>query len=129
MVERGIRIVAILASLVLVSSFTVFAIDELNGASAVNEAKLDADLSAPASSSDRHQPAQGSVRTALDDANNVLVAPFDGLASTSTNHWVRRGVPALIALLIWGLGLGFLSRYMRGRGGGRPRWSIGARAG
>src|SRR5438270_554909 len=43
-VERVLRIVAIAISLVVVASFAWFAIDELNGASARNEAKLSADL-------------------------------------------------------------------------------------
>jgi hypothetical protein len=46
----------------------------------------------------------------------VLVAPFAALVSGSESSWVRRGVPTLIALLVYGFGLSFLARYAKGRG-------------
>jgi hypothetical protein len=33
----------------------------------------------------------------------------------SRSDWVSRGVPTLLALLVYGLGLGFLARYLASR--------------
>ena len=117
MLERVLRIIAILVSVVIVLSFGLFAIDELNGASARNEAKLAQDLEVnpgPAAERQREKD-HGAVREAIDDANDFVVSPFDGLVSSHDSLWTQRGVPALLALLLFGLGLGFLSRFMRGR--------------
>ena len=117
MVERVLRIVAIAISLVVVASFAWFAIDELNGASARNEAKLSADLEVnptPAAERQREKD-HGALREAIDDADDVIVSPFAGLVSNDDSRWTQRGVPALLALLVFGLGLGFLARYTRGR--------------
>ena len=40
--------------------------------------------------------------------NDVLLAPFAGLID-SDNGWVNHGVPSLLALLVYGLGLGTLA--------------------
>jgi hypothetical protein len=115
--ERVLRIVAILVSLVVVVSFGLFAIDELNGASSRNEAKLAQDLEAnpPPAAERQREKDHGAIRETIDDANDVVVSPFEGIVSTSDSRWTQRGVPALLALLVFGLGLGFLARFMRAR--------------
>ena len=117
MVERLLRTVAIAVSLILVASFALFAVDELNCATRRNETKLSQDLEAnpPPAVERQREKDHGTVRETIDDANDVLVSPFTGLTSSSGNHWVQRGVPALVALLVFGLGLGFLARFAHGR--------------
>ena len=117
MFERILRIAAILVSAVVLVSFALFAVDELNGASANNEAKLAQDLEAnpaPAAAAQRAKD-HGAVREAIDKANDLLVSPFQGIVGRDDSRWVKRGVPALLALLVFGFGLGFLARFMRGR--------------
>jgi hypothetical protein len=116
-VERLLRTVAIVVSLVVVVSFGLFAIDELSGAAKRNEAKLSQDLEAnpPPAAEHQREKDHGAVREAIDDANDVLVSPFTEIVSSSDTRWVQRGVPALLALLVFGLGLGFLARFARGR--------------
>ena len=118
MLERVLRIAAILVSVVIVLSFGLFAIDELNGASSRNEARLAQDLEAnpPPAAERQREKDHGAVREAIDDANDVIVSPFEGIVSSSDSRWAQRGVPALLALLVFGLGLGFLARFMHGRG-------------
>ncbi len=41
----------------------------------------------------------------------MLLSPFAGLAEGAGSQWVRRGVPALLALLVYGFGLGLLARF------------------
>ena len=47
----------------------------------------------------------------VDDANDVLVAPF-GVLIDSGNNWVQHGVSTLLALLIYGVGLGFVANLL-----------------
>jgi hypothetical protein len=57
----------------------------------------------------------GDVRELIDDANDIVVKPFSGIV-TSDEIWVQRGVPALLALLLYGVALSFVAAYV---GGGR----------
>jgi hypothetical protein len=54
-------------------------------------------------------------REFVDDVNDVLLSPFAGLTDSSGSKWVRRSIPALIALLVYGFGGGFLARFAAGR--------------
>ena len=49
-----------------------------------------------------------SVRELVDDANDILLAPMSGLID-SDKIWSQRFVPALLALLLYGLGGGLLA--------------------
>ena len=58
--------------------------------------------------------AHSSAREAVDDVNDVLLAPFAFAEPDTDDRWARRGVPTLVALLVYGVGLGFLARMARG---------------
>jgi hypothetical protein len=51
------------------------------------------------------------VREAIDDANDVLLAPFASVID-SDSAWVNHGVPALLGLLLYGVGLGLLANMV-----------------
>ena len=51
------------------------------------------------------------MREAIDDANDVLLTPLVDVVD-SDNVWVNHGIPALLALLIYGVGLGFLANML-----------------
>ena len=118
--EGLVRTVALLASAIVLVSFGLFATDETRDASNKTVAAiagLDATRSAdPTASEERaRERAHGTVHEAIDDADDVLVKPFASIADGSSSSWVRRGVPTLLALLVYGFGLSFLARYARGR--------------
>jgi hypothetical protein len=101
-------------------SFALFAVDETRDASdrtAAAVAGLDATRRAsPDSREERaRERAHGDVREAIDDANDVLVAPFAWAVPDGAGSWVARGLPALMALVVFGLGLPFLARWAQGR--------------
>ena len=50
------------------------------------------------------------MREAIDDVNDVLLAPFASLID-SDNAWVNHGVPSLLALLVYGVGLGHARQH------------------
>jgi hypothetical protein len=118
--EGLLRTVAVVAGAIVLLSFALFAIDETRDFSQASQAAvagLDATRAAePTAGEERaRERAHSSVREAIDDADDILVAPFAGIVSSSDSSWVRRGVPSLLALLVWGFGLSFLARYARGR--------------
>jgi hypothetical protein len=102
--------------------FALFAIDEMNAGSKTQQSAIDqatsgkTDVVAPPSPSPEDEAIRerehGKTREAIDDANDELLAPFSQLVSTSKSNWVTHGVPALLALLIYGVGLGFLANLL-----------------
>jgi hypothetical protein len=118
--EGLLRTAGIVASVIVLLSFALFALDETRNAakaSAAAVAGLDATRSSnPTAGQERaRERAHTRVREAIDDADDILVAPFAPITQNTSNSWVARGVPTLLALLVYGFGLSFLARFARGR--------------
>lgn len=109
MISRFFRLTAFACCALVVLSFALFARDQMAGASAHQQTELVAGSNttpaASAPSKPRAQP-----RRFIDGAAKVLTSPFDAVVQSS-NDWVKHGLPALFALLVYGLGLGYLARY------------------
>jgi hypothetical protein len=120
-----VRWIAILASVFVALGFLAFAVDEMDRGSQEQQNELaqglkdlDPEDAAAIGAPDPSPVAErarerehGSVREAIDDVNDVLLAPFAGLIE-SDNGWVNHGVPSLLALLVYGLGLGTLANML-----------------
>jgi hypothetical protein len=96
----------------------MFALDETDKGSKTQQAKLSRELGLttdPIAPSEREEAIRerhhGAVRETIDDANDVLLRPFVDLVD-SNSAWVNHGIPALLALLIYGVGLGFLANML-----------------
>ena len=111
----------------LVASFAMFAVDQARDGSKQQVAKLGAGLepSSAATNVNQADPSprterqrekmHGKVREAVDDADDVLIKPFSGVVHSSS-IWTQRGVPALIAFLLFGVGLRIAAAYLPGGG-------------
>jgi hypothetical protein len=118
--EGLLRAAAIAASGIVILSFGLFAVDETRSASARTVAEIAGQRAArvadPSSRQERaRERAHGTVRELIDDANDILIAPFASLASRTGDKWAQRGLPALAAIAVYGFGLSFLARFSRGR--------------
>lgn len=118
MFESALRTASIATSLIVLLSFGLFAVDETRAAShatAVEVAGQEASKSATPTPGEEQarEKAHTSAREFIDDANDALVSPF--ALTDGQNSWAARGIPAVLALLIYGFGLSFLARYARGR--------------
>ena len=125
MIARVALWVSTIAALVLVASFGLFAVDQAQAGSKHQEAKLNDEIGPTSAAVDLNQAdpspkterererKHGDVREAIDDADDVLVSPFTGVVD-SNSIWVQRGVPTLIALLLFGVGLRLLAGYLPG---------------
>jgi hypothetical protein len=116
-----VRLLAIFCSGLVILGFAYFATDELDRGSKTQQGKLDRELSgevgdptpiapSPAQEAEREK-VNGGFREAVDDANDVLLGPFTNLID-SNDRWVGHGVPAVLALLLYGLGLGTLANML-----------------
>jgi hypothetical protein len=116
--ERPLRVAAIVLSLLVVAGFMLFALDDLRRASNESRARITGvEASDPTPAAEQAREARnGRLRELVDDANDVLLRPFAGVAAGASSRWVRHGVPALLALLVYGFLLGYVARYARGRG-------------
>jgi hypothetical protein len=122
MVASLLRFIAIVVCAVVALGFLMFAIDELNAGSKTQQSKIDQSADgknaivvppAPSPEDEAIRERQhGQVREAIDDANDVLLTPFSQLVSTSKSNWVTHGVPTVLALLVYGFGIGFLANMM-----------------
>src|SRR5215216_390503 len=113
-----VRLLAILCSGLVLLGFAYFATDELDRGSKTQQGKLarelEGDLRDPAPIAPTpiqeaaREHANGKLREAVDDSNDVLLGPFTKLVD-SNDRWVSHGVPTVLALLLYGLGLGMLA--------------------
>jgi hypothetical protein len=118
--EGLLRIAAFVASAIVLVSFGLFAIDETRDASnrsVAGIAGLEATRAAdPTASEERaRERAHSKAREAIDDADDILVTPLAPVTADSSSSWARRGIPTLLALIVYGFGLAFLARFMHGR--------------
>lgn len=127
MIARLVIWVSTIATIVLVVSFGMFVLDQARSGSKQQISKLGRQLEPTnaatnvnqADPSPRTERARerkhGTVREAIDDVDDVLVSPFAGVVQ-SKSIWVQRGVPSLIALLVFGVGLRMVAAYLPGGG-------------
>ena len=117
MIERSLRFIAISLSLVIAAGFCLFAFDEFDRASSAQRSRLAGyEQSNPTALGERQREKRNtSAREYIDDANDVLLRPFAGVAPSS-GRWIQRGVPALLGLLTYGFLLAYIARFAKGRG-------------
>lgn len=118
-----VRVCAVTATSLVALSFILFATDQLSegsenqiravkgeGGRALSDS--DVNLPAPPKAVERERERRhSSVREAIDDANDLLVAPFTGIVG-SDEIWVKRIVPAAAGLLLYGFGGLLLANWL-----------------
>jgi hypothetical protein len=116
-----IRLIAVLSSGLVLLGFAYFATDEMSRGSQNQQNALGAELDGspdptPVAPSPDEEAARervnGTFREAVEDANDVLLGPFADLVSGSRGRWVTHGVPAVLALLLYGFCLGMLANML-----------------
>jgi hypothetical protein len=117
-----VRLLAIVASGLVLLGFAYFATDEMGRGSQNQQNELarqldgaDAEAVPIAPTPDQEAERErlnGPVREFVDDTNDVLLGPFASLVEGSDDVWVTHGVPVILALLLYGVGLGMLARML-----------------
>jgi hypothetical protein len=100
---------------IVIVSFALFAIDQTSSASAHQQEALQGTNGGPTPASATHAaPAhEGEAHRRIDEVSAQLTSPFAVVTAGSTSQWVVRGVSTLLALLVYGVGIGFLARVLR----------------
>jgi hypothetical protein len=119
-IVRLLRVASLVICLIVIASFAIFAVDETKGASAHQQEELNGPAATNTNagtpgSRGSSSPHEGSVHKAIDEASAELTSPFSGITSGSSSQWVIRGVNLLLALIVYGFGLGYLARVLRVR--------------
>jgi hypothetical protein len=110
-IHRLLVLAACVCSLFVLASFAMFARDQLAGASAHQVAEINTpQVSSNASTTPAHhsQP-----RRFIDGAASTLTSPFSSIVQ-SDNPWVKHALPTVFALLVYGVGIGYVARFTRG---------------
>lgn len=104
-------LVSRIACLIVVASLLVFVVNKTKTASAHQQNEVTGRVSeSEAQASSGHQSA---LHRKLDEISNTLTSPFAGAVEGSTSEWKIHLVKAALALLVYGLGVGFLVRFIR----------------
>lgn len=106
---RVMRLASLVICVIVAVSFLVFAVDQTKAGSNHQQAELNGTASSSTQSSH-----EGSLHKALTETANTLTSPFSGIISSSS-EWASRGVKLLLALVVYGFGLGYLARVLRVR--------------
>lgn len=111
----ALRLASTLACGAVLVAFMLWATDEGRAASADQAAQIDTPAAPGVTPVAAAQPPEhDGLRGAIEDVNATLIAPFEGVTS-STNEWVQHGVPMLLALLAYGLLARLLIAYLPAR--------------
>jgi hypothetical protein len=106
---------------VVLLGFGLFVVQEATGASEQSSAEIAGGTRvvapSPTAREERIRERRNSAaREVVDDVNDVLLAPFAWAAPEGSGAWAQHGLPTVLALLAYGLGLGYLARFARGVG-------------
>jgi hypothetical protein len=109
------RVASRIVCLIVVVSFALFVIDQTSSASTHQQEALNGtNGTSSVAKTQSAQPAhEGTVHQTIDEVASKLIAPFSGITAGSTSQWVIRGVGTLMALLVYGIGIGYLARVLR----------------
>ena len=110
-ISRVLKLLSFVCCALVILSFAMFARDQAAGASNNQQTELASGSNTPTPAVPAKPHAQP--RRFIDAAAKDLTAPFDAVVQ-SNNAWVKHGLPAVFALLVYGLGLGYLARYSSG---------------
>jgi hypothetical protein len=110
MLHRILTTCSFVCCALVIASFALFAVDQLSGASKhqVAEIASGAPTSPGVTQSSSHH---SGVRQVIDTTANALTSPFRSLVHMS-NQWSEHIFVLVCGLTLYGLGLGYLARYV-----------------
>jgi hypothetical protein len=108
-----LRLASRIACLIVIVSFAIFALEQTGEASSHQQNEVTGSaIGAPAPHSEKHK-SESTVHRVIDEVAKALTSPFSGITAGSTSQWAIRGVGTVLALLVYGIGVGYLARMLR----------------
>lgn len=116
----ALRLASLALCLIVVTSFALFVVNQTGSASAHQQEELNGPTITTAAPAQGGPPAtahrdKSTLRSRIDEVAKAVTSPFSAVTNGSSSQWVIRGVGLLLALLVYGFGLGFLARVIRVR--------------
>jgi hypothetical protein len=110
-----LRMASRIICLIVIVSFALFAIEQTSNASTHQQEALSGTNGGPTAAATPvvHPARKGTLHKAIDEAAGKLTSPFSGITTGSSSQWVIRGVGTMMALLVYGVGLGYIARLVR----------------
>lgn len=105
------RLASIVICLIVIASFVIFAANQTGSASTHQQEEISGRVTTQKTPS-KHE---STVHKTIDEASDELTSPFSGISSGWSSQWAIRGANLLLALIVYGFGLGFLARAVRVR--------------
>lgn len=112
LIVRLLRFASIAICLIVAASFLIFALNQTSSASGHQREVLGETVTPENASA---KPHENSIHKGIDEASETLTSPFSGIVSASSSEWGSRAVQLILALLVYGFGLGYLARLVRVR--------------
>ena len=98
---------------IVIASFAVFAVDQTKSASHQQQEAINNGAIRSGDSAATQAPShEGGLHKAIDQASSQFTSPFSGVLSGSSSEWAIRASKLLLALLVYGFGLGYLARFL-----------------
>jgi hypothetical protein len=107
--DVGLRAVALVSCAIIALSFVLFAAEQASDAS---HGQVSAVVDPGGATERQRESHHTKAREVIDDVNDVILRPFAAPLNTD-NVWVKRGVPTLLGLLVYGLLLLYLARLIK----------------
>ena len=122
-IVKLLRFASIVACVIVIASFAIFVVGQTKSASkhqveAVSNGPSVTTRTSPGASGSGGKASsshESTLHKAIDEAAQELTSPFAGIVSGSSSEWVIRSVKLLLALAVYGFGLGYLARALRVR--------------
>jgi hypothetical protein len=115
-----LRLASLVICLIVIASFTIFVVNQTSSASTHQQEELGGTPATTTVTPGRpppktQPPHKSTVHKTIDEASDGLTSPFSGITSGFSSQWAIRGIKLLLALVLYGFGLGFLARVIRVR--------------
>ena len=121
LLSRTLHLASVFICLIVIASFTVFAVNQTSSASAHQQEVLNNEVpkqttAVSGGNGARTSPThESAVHEAIDEASKAFTAPFDGITAGWSSEWLIRSADLGLALLLYGFALGYLARMIRVR--------------
>jgi hypothetical protein len=114
-IYKLLRTASIAICLIVAVSFVIFAANQTKTASGRQQSALTNSGSGGSSAGGATAAKKNQFHQAIDEAASVFTSPFAGIVSASKSEWGDQMVKLLLALLVYGFGLGYVARVIRVR--------------
>jgi hypothetical protein len=115
-IVRLLRLASLVICAIVIASFVIFALNQTKTAAKHQTEELTTGPQAHSNSAGGGASStahEDTLHRDIDDASNEFTSPFNGIVSGSSSEWLSRGVKLFLALLVYGVAVGFIARALR----------------